>query len=110
MSDRGEGGEHTHTRTHTHIHSTLKPLGRPSCCSSLSSVSPLTLCLAELVKIKTRAAMAALMSESSYLASAVSLVTFAYCGREEKTMHVIRGGRERSYEVERKREWGGREM
>lgn len=56
------------------------PFGKPSCCSSLSRASPLTLCFAALLKMKARAAMAALMSESSYLASAVSLLTLVYCG------------------------------
>ena len=54
-------------------------MGRPSCCSSLASVSLSTLNLAELVRINEMAAMEALMSESSQLALATSLATLAYC-------------------------------
>ena len=45
--------------------SNIEPLGNPSCCSSLSNDSPSTECLAALDKMKDRAAIAALISDSS---------------------------------------------
>ena len=54
------------------------PLGNPSCCSSLSRDSPSTACLAALERMKEMAAMEALMSLSSNLASDVSFVTLVY--------------------------------
>ena len=59
-----------------------QPFGSPSCCSSLSSESPPTECLAALLRMKERAATAALISESSNFASLVSFVTLAYCVSE----------------------------
>ena len=69
--------------THCYMYYFYQPFGRPSCCSSLSRASPLTLCLAALLKMKARAAIAALMSESSYLASDVSLLTLVYYMEEK---------------------------
>ena len=54
------------------------PLGRPSCCNSLSSEELSTECLAALDKMKAMAATEAFMSLDSNLASEVSLVTFSY--------------------------------
>ena len=49
------------------------------------------MCFAALEKMNVRAAMAALTSESSYLASAVSLFTLSYC--MEKVEGEGEGGR-----------------
>lgn len=50
--------------TYIHIHYVV-PLGRPSCCNSLSNDEPSTECLAALDNMNDRAATMALTSDSS---------------------------------------------
>ena len=60
------------------------PFGSPSCCSSLSSDSPSTECLAALERMKERAARDAFTSDSSYFASDVNFDTLPYWEEGER--------------------------
>ena len=64
------------------------PLGRPSCWSSVASVSLSTLYLAELVRMNEMAAIDALMSDSSQFALDTSFATLAYCFRPRANPRV----------------------
>ena len=71
------------------------PFGSPSCCSSLSSDSPSTECLAALERMKERAARDAFTSDSSYFASDVNFDTLPYWEKGGVRLKWRGSGRER---------------